>query len=218
MGFSYELNLACEAWNWSYRRYNSKHVEKQNGSSNKGFFQINVKTVICAFEGKRICFTWRGKWENIGDVLAEKKVTLSWLTNSDMVNPEKLDHLHLVYYFTVPLNATKDTHEKLLSKTHVHNSKDQSVDCTVPGDGAWSKKGHSSIYELVKLISKENGKCIESYIMSKKCKGCSMWAKKKNFPEYQEWLANHVCQANHSGSFGSMEPTGIANAIQTFNY
>ena len=218
MGFSFELNLACEAWNWSYRRYTSKHVEKQNGSSNKGFFQINVKTVICAFEGKRICFTWRGKWENIGDVLAEKKVTLSWLTNSDMVKPEKLDHLHLVYYFTVPLNATKDTHEKLLSKTHVHNSKDQSVDCTVPGDGAWSKKGHSSIYELVKLISKENGKCIESYIMSKKCKGCSMWAKKKNFPGYQEWLGNHVCQTNHSGSSGSMEPTGIANTIQTFNY
>ena len=39
-----------------------------------------------------------------GDVLAEKKVTLSRLMNSNMVKPEKYHHLHLVYHFTVPLN------------------------------------------------------------------------------------------------------------------
>ena len=56
-------------------------------------------------EGKRTCFTWRrGKWEKFGDVLAEKKVTLSWLMNSNMVKPKKFDHLHLVYHFTAPLS------------------------------------------------------------------------------------------------------------------
>ena len=50
------------------------------------------------------CFTWRGKWEKFGDVLAEGKVTLLWLMNSNMVKPEKFDHLHLVYHFTVPLS------------------------------------------------------------------------------------------------------------------
>ena len=40
------------------------------------------------------------KWEKF----AEQKVTLSWLMNSGMVKPEKFDHLHLVYHFTVPLN------------------------------------------------------------------------------------------------------------------
>ena len=39
-----------------------------------------------------------------GHVLAEKKVTLKWLMNSNMVKPEKFGHLHLVYHFTVPLN------------------------------------------------------------------------------------------------------------------
>ena len=29
MGFSYELNLACEACNWNYRGYTSKYVEKE---------------------------------------------------------------------------------------------------------------------------------------------------------------------------------------------
>ena len=37
----------------------------------------------------------------IGDVLAEKKVTLSWLMNLNTVKPEKCDHLHLGYHFTV---------------------------------------------------------------------------------------------------------------------
>ena len=38
-------------------------------------------------------------------VLAEKKVTLSWLMNFNMVKPEKLDHFHLFYHFTVPLKC-----------------------------------------------------------------------------------------------------------------
>ena len=28
-------------------------------------------------ERNRTCFSWRGKWEKFGDILAEKKVTLS---------------------------------------------------------------------------------------------------------------------------------------------
>ena len=40
-----------------------------------------------------------------GDVLAEKRVTLSWLVNSNMAKLEKFDHLHLVYHFTVSLRS-----------------------------------------------------------------------------------------------------------------
>ena len=50
--------------------------------------------------------------------------------------------------------------------------------------------------------------------MSKKCKGCSFWANKKNSPGYQEWLTNHVCQVNLSRSSASMERTGIANMFK----
>ena len=57
------------------------------------------------------------------------------------------------------LNGTKDrpTYEKLLSKGHVKNSDDQSMDCTVSGDGTCLKRGHSSINGLIMLISKEIG-------------------------------------------------------------
>ena len=45
-------------------------------------------------------------WEKgnfMGHVLAEKKVTLWWLMNSNMVKPEKFGYPHLVYHFTVTL-------------------------------------------------------------------------------------------------------------------
>ena len=48
-------------------------------------------------------FYRRAKWEKFGDVLAERKVTLSWLMDSNMVKPKQIDHPHLVYHFTVPL-------------------------------------------------------------------------------------------------------------------
>ena len=60
---------------------------------------------------RRAHFTWRGKWEKIGDVLAKTKVTLSWLMNSNMVEPKKFDHLPLVYHFTVPFKLTMETLE-----------------------------------------------------------------------------------------------------------
>ena len=39
-----------------------------------------------------------------GHVLAEKKVTLWWLIDSNMVKPKKVGHLHLAYPLAYPLN------------------------------------------------------------------------------------------------------------------
>ena len=52
-------------------------------------------------EGKHTCFTWQGKWKKFGDVLAEGKITLLWLVNSNIVTTEQFDHIYLVYHFTV---------------------------------------------------------------------------------------------------------------------
>ena len=41
-------------------------------------------------EGKRTCFPWLGKWKKFENVLPEKKVTLPWLVNSDIVKHENL--------------------------------------------------------------------------------------------------------------------------------
>ena len=55
------------------------------------------------------CFTWRGKWEKFGNVLVEKKVTLSWLVSSGLVKPEIFYHHHLACHFTVPWTGPLST-------------------------------------------------------------------------------------------------------------
>ena len=61
-------------------------------------------------------FTRQWKWKKFDDLLAETKITLSWLTNSNMVKAEKFDHLHQVYHFIVPLKKALN-HELILKKS-----------------------------------------------------------------------------------------------------
>ena len=72
----------------------------------KNIFRVSLWHEI---ERKHACFTWQVKWKKFGDALAGKKVALLWLVNSNMVKPEKFDHLHLVYHFIVLLTLTKRT-------------------------------------------------------------------------------------------------------------
>ena len=59
-----------------------------------------------------------------GHVLAEKKVTLWWLMNSNMVKPENFGHLHLVYHFIISLSnshthvCVKHINKHLLVTSH----------------------------------------------------------------------------------------------------
>ena len=64
-------------------------------------------------EGKCTFFTWWWKQKFV-DVLAEKKVTLSWLVNSKMVKPELFDHPHLVHHFTTPLKRCQSFLSQIL--------------------------------------------------------------------------------------------------------
>ena len=63
-----------------------------------------------------------------GDVLAEKKVILSWLMNSNTVKPEKFYHLYLVYHFTVPIRYllqcyVLETSQELLGSLTINTPK-----------------------------------------------------------------------------------------------
>ena len=81
--------------NWEPGPYNSlRHADNRRYFSGLSLTQ-NLREAHMFYLAREV-----GKF---GDVLAEKKVTLSWLMNSNMVKPEKFDHLHLVYNFTVPL-------------------------------------------------------------------------------------------------------------------
>ena len=83
---------------------------------------------------------------------------------------------------------------------------DEIKNVTVSVDGTWQKRGYSSLNGVVTVIS--NGKCIDTETLSKKCSSCSFWEKKKDSPEYDEWIATHNCSINHRGSSGAMESAG----------
>ena len=66
-------------------------------------------------------------WEKFGDILPEKKVTLSWLMNLNMVTSEKFDHLHYVLYILSIYLISLERHETLdiydLSWEHFRNAR-----------------------------------------------------------------------------------------------
>ena len=58
------------------------------------------------------------------------------------------------------------------------------IDEDILGDGAWQKRGYSSLNGFVTIISKTNGKCIDYCILSKKCKSCEYWNAHKGSSKY----------------------------------
>ena len=60
---------------------------------------------------------------------------------------------------------------------------------------------------MVTLIS--DGKCIDTEILSKKCKQWEQWKHRKDTVEYSNWKEKHICAINHTGSTGAMEAVGL---------
>ena len=73
-------------------------------------------------------------------------------------------------------------------------------------DGAWQKRGHSSLNGYVNAVVGD--KCVDVEAFSKFCIGCRMWETKKDSPRYDSWKAQHICNINHVKSSGAMEEAG----------
>lgn len=123
-------------------------------------------------------------------------------------------------------NITKSLHESYLKVSEISKKKaakelfeklgkdtSTEAECDVSVDGTWQKRGHASLNGAVTVISKDTGKCLDSHIMSKSCKGCQHWRGKEGTVEHQQWSIEHNCQINHKSSSGSMETAG---AIEIF--
>ena len=81
----------------------------------------------------------------------------------------------------------------------------------ISGDGTWRRRGYSSLYGIVTAISTVTGKVVDIEIMSKDCKECTVWRNKEGTQEFEDWWEGHqhLCQANHLGSSGSMDASGL---------
>ena len=83
---------------------------------------------------------------------------------------------------------------------------DDVVDCSVSVDGTWQKRGYSSLNGVVTLMSNANGKCLDTQALSKSCRVCKYWERRKD--ETQGLTNQHACSINHKESAGAMEVSG----------
>ena len=105
------------------------------------------------------------------------------------------------------INAACKVHKHKNSNNDNQTSSSGIVNTKVSRDGAWQKRGYSSLNGIVTLIA--NGKCIHNEVMSKKCKQCNIWQSKKGTQEYTDWKSEHSCSINHEGSAGAVEVNGL---------
>ena len=201
-GFVHRLALRCTKCNWINRFFASNRVNKDESATavatarGNSRFDLNVRSVLA--------FREIGRGHEGMQTLAmfmnlSPPVTRS---NYDAINKK----LHVALKETVVEScqkAAKETRQSLDC-----NDDDIIQDCQVSVDGTWQKRGHISLNGLVTLISRENGKCLDYHVMSKKCKSCQFWEKRTNEPGYASWYANHDCQINHDRSAGAMESAG----------
>ena len=85
------------------------------------------------------------------------------------------------------------------------------VDVTVSTDGTWMKRGFTSLFGCVFVISVDTGKILDFQVLSRYCKSCEIWSKRDpESEEYLQWKAQHdeQCAANFSKSLKAMEAKG----------
>ena len=93
---------------------------------------------------------------------------------------------------------------------------DEVIDVLVSCDGTWQKRGFTSLFGAVFIISFETGKVLDFRVLSKHCASCKFWENKDKTTEvYKEWKSAHQCQINFEGSAGAMEPNG---ALEMFKF
>ena len=86
---------------------------------------------------------------------------------------------------------------------------DDFADITVSCDGTWHRRGFSSLFGAVFIISHDTGKVLDYTVKSKHCASCSHWeSRDQTSEEYRRWKESHECNINFSGSACAMEPAG----------
>ena len=101
-------------------------------------------------------------------------------------------------------------------KDYYDPADDGIFDIAASGDGTWRKRGYSSAFGVVTALSTVTGKALDVEIMSKTCKECTVWRGKEGTEEFQDWWEGHQhrCEANHLGTSGSMDATGLLAIYQ----
>lgn len=193
--------IHCEGCGWYQKFYSSHQFDRPNKNGPKPY-DINVRSVVA--------FREIGKgYESIkkfcGLMNTPPPMSKStFITINDNIADS---------YMNAAEKSMKDAAIELkeLNNTPVDNL----LDIDVSGDGAWSKRGFASLNGFVTLVAKETGKCLDFRVLTKKCKACTHWERRKGTVAYDDFKANHKCPLNHKGSSGSMESKGLVECFMS---
>ena len=189
MGFASTMKLFCEHCEFATTFYTSKRT----GHS----FEVNKRIILAA--------------RNIG---VGHEGLKRFATVMDMPQPmnanaytDSVKHLHAAAK-TVAENSMSKAAEA--TKTHYEACDDGIINAGVSGDGTWRKRGFTSSVGVVAVMSILTGKVIDTEVMSKECRTCSINKFKPGTPEFDEWWEGHQhnCHVNFEGSSGKMDPAG----------
>ena len=82
------------------------------------------------------------------------------------------------------------------------------LDAAVSFDGTWAKRGFTSLTGVVFVISVDTGEVLDYHVLSKSCQSCALKKGKCTDEEFEEWLLEHECDINFTGSSPAMEAEG----------
>jgi len=113
------------------------------------------------------------------------------------------------------IKSTKDVAEDTMGEAIAELKEDQSTNGNgedisnigISVDGAWTRRGYSSLNCVVTAISLDNGKVVDVEAMSRSCKACNMKAplEVSDPVTYSNWKESHKCSHAYRGSAQAME-------------
>ena len=197
MGFCNKLKIVCSKCDWSTSFLTSEETRLKQGSRGRQFSEVNIRAVVAFRE------IGRGH-EGMNTFARLMNISgLAWTAYKNINN-----ELQIAYENTADksmqgvanrIKCNRDADRIDCDNSHL-------TVCDISLDGTWQRRGHSSLNGVVTAIS--NGKCLDKHVMSKYCKSCLRWESKKGSTEYNNWLIDHHCYANHKKSSGAMESAG----------
>jgi hypothetical protein len=201
-GLSIPLVFVCSKCNWRKIFNTSKEVRRETRSGRVPF-EINARSVVAMRE--------IGKGHSVLEKLC------GYLNMPPPMNVTVFNDIQKNVFnaYSDVVNSSMNNAADELRISEFASVEDQySVsNTTVSCDGSWQKRGYASLNGVVTVIASDTGKCLDYRVRSKVCKSCQAWETKKDSDAYEDYISNHKCTINHTGSAGSMEAAGLVECF-----
>ena len=200
-GFAHFISVKCssDTCDWQGSFCTSKQLKSTKG---RPPFEVNIRTVLA--------------FREIGKGHTAIKKYCGCMNMAKSINDSAcaaiVSKLNVAYKDIV--NTSMSIAAEEIRNENTDTISDDTVDIDISADGAWQRRGFASLNGIVTIMAVDIGKCLDYEVLTKECKACQVWSRKKGSIEYNDSMADHDCLINHQGSASSMEPAGILSCFQ----